>query len=130
MRLPLRGGGEVGRCRVKQRPAGSRQRAFSFCRGEDGGGLVDPLCSQNVKSGRSPVLVLCSRSAHDRNVLARRPQLDQHGRPSKEYLEKKANRCAQFEDQPGHPLKEQVRKKLPPSRPENVWKGCSAMSRP
>ncbi len=29
--------------------------------------------------GMTPVLIPCSRSAHDQNVLARRPQWDQHG---------------------------------------------------
>jgi len=31
----------------------------------------------------TPVLPPCSRSAHDQNVLARRPQWDQHGSHSK-----------------------------------------------
>ncbi len=31
----------------------------------------------------TPVLLPCSRSAHDQNVLARRPQRDQHGCHSK-----------------------------------------------
>jgi len=31
----------------------------------------------------TPVLIPCSRSAHDQNVLARRPQWDQHGCHSK-----------------------------------------------
>ena len=31
----------------------------------------------------APVQVPCSRSAHDQNVLARRPQWDQHGCHSK-----------------------------------------------
>lgn len=33
--------------------------------------------------GRMLVLVLCSRSAHNETVLARRPQLNQHGHPLK-----------------------------------------------
>ncbi len=33
--------------------------------------------------GMRPVLIPCSRSAHDQNVLARRPQWDQHGCHSK-----------------------------------------------
>ena len=33
--------------------------------------------------GMTPVLIPCSRSAHDQNVLARRPQWDQHGCHSK-----------------------------------------------
>ncbi len=32
----------------------------------------------------TPVLIPCSRSAHDQNVLARRPQWDQHGCHSRE----------------------------------------------
>src|SRR5467141_3717083 len=31
------------------------------------------------RGGMTPVLIPCSRSAHDQNVLARRPQWDQHG---------------------------------------------------
>jgi hypothetical protein len=31
----------------------------------------------------TPVLIPCSRSAHDQNVLARRPQWEQHGCHSK-----------------------------------------------
>ena len=31
----------------------------------------------------TPMLLPCSRSAHDQNVLARRPQWDQHGCHSK-----------------------------------------------
>ena len=31
----------------------------------------------------TPVLIPCSRSAHDQNVFARRPQWDQHGCHSK-----------------------------------------------
>ncbi len=37
-----------------------------------------PSCSQNAhgeRGGMTPVLIPCSRSAHDKNVLARRPQL-------------------------------------------------------
>ena len=30
----------------------------------------------------APMPIPCSRNAHDQNVLARRPQWDQHGRPS------------------------------------------------
>ena len=30
----------------------------------------------------TPVLIPCPQSAHDQNVLARRPQWDQHGCPS------------------------------------------------
>ena len=30
------------------------------------------------------MLVLCSRNAHDKNVLVRRPHVDQHGCPSRE----------------------------------------------
>ena len=33
--------------------------------------------------GRAPTLVLCSRNAHDQNVLVRRPHLDQHACPSR-----------------------------------------------
>ncbi len=33
--------------------------------------------------GRTPTLVLCSRNAHDKNVLVRRPHIDQHGCHSK-----------------------------------------------
>jgi len=41
-----------------------------------------PSCSRNAhdeRSGMTPVLIPCSRSAHDQNVLARRPQWNQHG---------------------------------------------------
>ena len=39
---------------------------MSFLLAEGGGGMT-------------PVLIPCSRSAHDQNVLARRPQWDPHG---------------------------------------------------
>ena len=45
-----------------------------------------PSCSQNAhgeRGGMTPVLIPCSRSAHDKNVLARRPQWDQYGCHSK-----------------------------------------------
>ena len=50
------------------------------------GSLVGPPCSRNPhdeRGGMTPVLIPCSRSAHDQNVLARRPQWDQHGCHSK-----------------------------------------------
>jgi hypothetical protein len=55
---------------------------------KDGRGAAPdhPSCSQNAHDERNemtPVLLPCSRSAHDQNVLARRPQWDQHGCPSK-----------------------------------------------
>ena len=39
-------------------------------------------CSQSPhdkRGGMTPVLIPCSRNAHDQNVLVRRPQWDQHG---------------------------------------------------
>ena len=45
-----------------------------------------PSCAQNAhgeRDGMTPMLIPCSRSAHDQNVLARRPQWDQHGCHSK-----------------------------------------------
>ena len=41
--------------------------------------------------------VLCSRSAHDQNVLARRPQLDRHGHHSngESWVEMYLGQCAQ-----------------------------------
>jgi hypothetical protein len=54
---------------------------------EDGEGAARcPSCSQSPhdeRGGMTPVLIPCSRSAHDQNVLARRPQWDQHGCHSK-----------------------------------------------
>src|SRR4249920_2275463 len=76
-----------------------------------------PSCSQNAhdeRGGMTPVLIPCSRSAHDQNVLARRPQWDQHGCHSKR--EKQASmdgsircmmvaRCAQLRAALATPLK-------------------------
>jgi hypothetical protein len=39
----------------------------------------------------TPVLPPCSRSAHDQNVLARRPQWDQHGCHSKREKQARAD---------------------------------------
>src|SRR5437667_11334827 len=49
--------------------------------GGGGGAARCPPCSQNAHDeggGMTPVPIPCSRSAHDQNVLARRPQWDQH----------------------------------------------------
>ena len=43
-----------------------------------------PFLLAEGREGMTPVLIPCSRSAHDQNVLARRPQGDQHGRHSQE----------------------------------------------
>ena len=49
----------------------------------------------------TPVLVPCSRSAHDQNVLARRPQGDQHGCHS---LESETSKVGGSIDIPRHAL--------------------------
>ena len=46
-----------------------------------GAGQVPFLLAEGGE-GMTPVLIPCSRSAHDQNVLARRPQWDQHRRHS------------------------------------------------
>jgi hypothetical protein len=38
-----------------------------------------PFLLAEGEGGMAPMLIPCSRSAHDQNVLARRPQGDQHG---------------------------------------------------
>ena len=48
----------------------------------------------------TPVLPPCSRGAHDQNVLARRPQWDQHGSHSKR--DKQAS-LEGWDGQPGRP---------------------------
>jgi hypothetical protein len=71
----------------------------------------------------TPVLIHCSRSAHDQNVLAQRPQWDQHGCHSKRERGKRALKdhldgCeasdARSEGQSGDSL---LKKK------ERAWKG-------
>ena len=47
--------------------------------------------------GMAPVLIPCSRSAHDQNVLARRPQGDQHGCHSWERETSKLGRIKKME---------------------------------
>jgi hypothetical protein len=63
-----------------------------------------PSCSQNAhgeRSGMTPVLIPCSRNAHDQNVLVRRPQWDQARVPFQERETSKLGRiiyivrCAQ-----------------------------------
>ena len=60
----------------------------------------------------TPVLLPCSRSAHDQNVLARRPQLDQDGSHSKR--EKQAS-LEGWDGQPG----------CPPARGTRTIRMCS-----
>lgn len=65
-----------GRCRIIQTP-GLHDTTSRIKEG----GLIGLLCSLRPHDERgelTPVPVPCSRSAHDQNVLARRPQGDQH----------------------------------------------------
>ena len=60
-----------------------------------------PSCSQSPhdeRGGMTPVLIPCSRSAHDQNVLARRPQWDQHGCHSQESETSKLGRVIERDD--------------------------------
>jgi hypothetical protein len=87
--------------------------------GKPGRGVARQLawspCSQSPddeRNGMTPVLLPCSRSAHDQNVLARRPQWDQHGCHSTN--EKQAS----LEGRDGYPGR-------PPARGTRTIRMCS-----
>ena len=65
----------------------------------------------------TPVPIPCSRSAHDQNVLARRPQWDQHGCHSLESETSKLGRIIERdEDRSMHAVKGHF-------RPPSGWRG-------
>ena len=68
----------VGRAQWKINQPPSLKREKVSLDGWDRSGQVPFLLTEGG-GGMTPVLIPCSRSAHDQNVLARRPQWDQHG---------------------------------------------------
>ena len=78
-RLGVPVGGRVRQSRaVEDQPAPIPEERTSKLGGEKGSAQVPFLLAEG-REGMTPVLIPCSRSAHDKNVLARRPQWDQHG---------------------------------------------------